>query len=74
MEQYYCRQSSYIWGFAFFYCIGNYTIQKNVDNSEEKGRGMNMKNQETWKKRGIIRQILKDHFHGFMEMLLFFIV
>lgn len=27
-----------------------------------------MKNQETWKKRGIIRQILKDHFHGFMEM------
>ncbi|WP_456238464.1 IS91 family transposase [Paenibacillus riograndensis] len=30
--------------------------------------GMNVKNQETWKKRGIIRQILKDHFHGFMEM------
>ncbi|ASA21312.1 hypothetical protein [Paenibacillus donghaensis] len=27
-----------------------------------------MKNQETWKKRGIIRQILKDHFHGFMDM------
>ncbi|WP_373604763.1 transposase zinc-binding domain-containing protein [Paenibacillus sp. IHB B 3415] len=29
---------------------------------------MNVRNQETLKKRGIIRQILKDHFHRFMEM------
>jgi hypothetical protein len=41
---------------------------KNVDNSEEKNRGMNEENQGIWKKRGVIRQILKDHFHDFMEM------
>lgn len=39
-----------------------------LDAYEEKGGGMDVKNQEKWKKRGVIRQILKDHFHGFMEM------
>lgn len=34
------------------------------DNSDKKVGGMNVRNQETWKKRGIIRKILKDHFHG----------
>ena len=23
---------------------------------------------ETWKKRGVVKQILKDHFHGFWEL------
>jgi hypothetical protein len=27
-----------------------------------------MEKQETWKKRGIVKQILKDHFHGFWEL------
>jgi hypothetical protein len=27
-----------------------------------------MKNRETWKKRGVVKQILKDHFHGFWEL------
>lgn len=39
-----------------------------MDNSDKKVGGMNVKNQETWKKRGIIRKILKDHFHEFMEV------
>ncbi|MHA6483294.1 hypothetical protein ACX1C1_15530 [Paenibacillus sp. strain BS8-2] len=27
-----------------------------------------MEKRETWKKRGIVKQILKDHFHGFWEL------
>lgn len=27
-----------------------------------------MENQKTWKKRGVVKQILKDHFHGFWEL------
>ncbi|MCP3772727.1 transposase [Paenibacillus sp. MZ04-78.2] len=27
-----------------------------------------MEKQETWKKRGVVKQILKDHFHGFWEL------
>ena len=54
---------------ALFHCyIRNYTMQKNVDNSDEKDRGMDVKDQETCKERGVIRQILIDHFHDFMDM------
>lgn len=27
-----------------------------------------METQETWKKRGVVKRILKDHFHGFWEL------
>jgi len=39
-----------------------------VDKSDNREGGIVMENNKTWKKRGIIKQILKDHFHGFWEL------